>query len=61
MGEKSSVDEESDDEMNGDDSMDLKKIVNLGRMYGCLIADDVLFLSSLKVGNVLHALTLCGD
>jgi nucleolar MIF4G domain-containing protein 1 len=51
MGEKSSTGEESDDEDDADEdeNIDLKKIVNLGRMYGQLIADNALSLTSLKV------------
>jgi nucleolar MIF4G domain-containing protein 1 len=51
MGEKSKnvedADVDMDDEEDGD--IDLRQIVNLGRMYGQLIADGALSLTSLKV------------
>jgi nucleolar MIF4G domain-containing protein 1 len=54
MGEKNEIDNDSDDEMDDEESnsaIDLRKIVNLGRMYGNLIADDALSLTSLKVSR----------
>lgn len=51
MGEKSNDDHGSDDEMDvdRDDEIDLKRVVNLGRLYGQLVADNSLALTSLKV------------
>jgi nucleolar MIF4G domain-containing protein 1 len=51
MGEKSNNEDDSDIEIDDetDETIDLRKIVNLGRMYGQLVADDALSLTSLKV------------
>ncbi|KIW02947.1 uncharacterized protein PV09_05612 [Verruconis gallopava] len=55
MGEKNTSTDDSDGEQdNDDDCVDLRKIVNLGKMYGQLIADGALSLTSLKVLNFAY-------
>ena len=63
MGEKSSLEDE-DDEMEvdeADEEIGLRKIVNFGRMYGQLVADDAIALTALKVSNpfVLKSIHEC--
>jgi nucleolar MIF4G domain-containing protein 1 len=51
MGEKSDDNDDFDDgiDVEGDEEIDLKRMVNLGRLYGQLVADNSLSLTSLKV------------
>jgi hypothetical protein len=51
MGENNDDSEDSDADLDDgeDGGLDLRKIVNLGRMYGQLVADDAMSLTSLKV------------
>lgn len=55
MGERSDVaEDDADMDIDEDDTVDLKRIVNLGRMYGQMIADGAFPLTSLKVLNFAY-------
>lgn len=49
MGEREDGDEADFDEEDGEESLTTRKIVNLGKMFGMLVADGGLSIASLKV------------
>lgn len=51
LGEKKDEDDASDDEEKAEDDMSLRRIVTLGKLYGTLIANSDLSITSLKTLN----------